>query len=521
MPKGLTNTATLDRLDSLEIGLEINSFAGGENTIGADHELKVNEARVIKNWEASSLGSMIRAKGFNNLGDGSVAGYTQDFDLLIQHFEGSSTEVYGVIEGDLVKYSGGALAQDDNAAFTSGTLCHAVSAGSALWITNATDNLKRKTIAGAVAAATDLPATAHSRIYEFKARLVAEGNSATVEGSRAGTGTWNGANAWDTSGDSWSITLPDLTQGAVMGWPSGSEITVFTKFNAFALSGFPNVVQRTIQNGHGCSAPLSIARGNEGVFFISEYPTKGVFLWDGVSFTNLTEYNNFIDNVNLSQRIFGIYRNRKYHLFYNESGSGVTYPNRWRIYDTRFGRWMERPVNTGLSDNFGYPALLTKSNNELYVGSSIADEMYELETSDNDDEGNDTQATYETKEFTSADFKSSGGGGLPDNMQMKIIKMFVEFKGTAGTLSFNWSMDRNRISGGKTVDLTSSGHRLNSEFTLNTSYLVSSDVIRTAFLSFPNSAIGYSFKLQILNNGQTGRPEVRKIKIYGKAIEEI
>jgi hypothetical protein len=82
--------------------------------------------------------------------------------------------------------------------------------------------------------------------------------------------------------------------------------------------------------------------GDEGVYFISRKPTLGVYLYDGSTFTELTQYNHpvFTDVIDFSKRVFGIYRNRKYYVIYNETGSGVTYPNRMRVYDARFSRCM-------------------------------------------------------------------------------------------------------------------------------------------------------------------------------------
>ena len=63
MPFKLTNRQALDRRNPIELVLELLSFAGGENTIGEDQELKSNEARIIRNWDAISLGGMERSKG--------------------------------------------------------------------------------------------------------------------------------------------------------------------------------------------------------------------------------------------------------------------------------------------------------------------------------------------------------------------------------------------------------------------------------------------------------------------------
>lgn len=97
---GLQNTQVLDRAEHLELSLEILSFAGGENTISEDQAMKTEEARQCDNWEAISLGGMERAKGFNEIADGS-SGYTDAPDLLIQHSDTGGSEIYTIIEGDL------------------------------------------------------------------------------------------------------------------------------------------------------------------------------------------------------------------------------------------------------------------------------------------------------------------------------------------------------------------------------------------------------------------------------------
>ena len=522
MVKGLINRKVLDRIKPLELTLELLSFSGGENTIGSDHELENNQARIIKNWEAESIGSMIRSKGFTKVGDGG-ASYSEDMDLVAHHFEGVTTATYGVIEGDLVILSGSDLNQEDAAAFTSGTLCHSVSAGDKLWITNATDNLHQKEIGVAIATPTDQPATASDRIYEHNFRLIAEGNTAdTVYGSVVGKGNWSGANGWTTSNNAWSMVMPSRTQGVVPGFPSGNDITVFTEFDTYVVYNQPNVARRRILNGIGSSAPYALARGNEGVFLFSTYPTKGVFLWNGVEFINLTEYHDFIDDVNLAQRIFGIYKDRNYYFIYNESGSGVTYPNRIRKYNTQFGRWMEREINSDLSDSLGYPSLQTKDNNELYLGSSTTDKLYELDDSSTSDGGQNTEATYKTKAFGSRDFNvSSGGSRLPiDGVKIKLLGADVFFDAQQGVITLQWEADRGAKSGSQTFDLTADGDIINDSFTVNTSKVVTTPPTRKVFKTFNNSAVGREFEFDILNSGTGNRPEIKKIKIYALALEE-
>jgi len=519
----ITNVRILDQIDPIEVVLELNSFSGGENTRGSDSELKNNEARIIQNWDAKSIGGMIRSKGFNEVADGGVT-YTGALDLLIQHAEGSSNEIYGIIEGDLVKKASAVIVQDDAAAFTTGVLSHGVSAGGKLFVTNETDNLQVKTIGVATAATTDQPSSARARIYEHKFRLVAEGGGVTVFGSRAGSGNFNVADTWSLANDAWNIDLPNDTQGCIPGFPSGNELLVFTKYGAFVIWNFPDVTYRPIEISHGCSAPYALAKGNEGVFLVSEYPKKGVFLWDRVNWIELTQFHTFHEEIDFSKRIFGIYRNREYHLFYNKTGSGVTYPNVWRIYSTEFGRWMERPINSLVSDTFGYPALLRFTTDEFYVGSSQKDLMYELQTTDNSDEGQETEANFKTKDFTSVDFTFANGGGQfsIDEARMKLIKVTASFFAISGTWTLQWTADRGAVSGSQTFTVDTSGAKLNDDFTVNTSKILSRSSIpdRTVTKTFNNSAIGTRFNFQIINRATGERLEIKKIKIHATILDE-
>lgn len=587
--------------------LEIPSFAGGENTVGQDQELKSNEARIIENWDSDSLGGMVRSKGFTQIATGlnyikavvftgaglndatsggtytgtvnatytviidssaaspdtfkwkknsgsfttgvsasagahtlsdgvtitfaaidghtlndqwviTAISYTAAPDGALHHFEGSSTRNYIVQEGDLAYVNGSSITKIDIGAFTSGTLTHGLSAGNFAFFTNATDNLKFTTIAGTTAAPTSTPPNARSRIYYHKSRLVAEGGGVTVYGSRAGSGFWTAtANTWSASGDAWSIDLPDLTQGCIPGFPSGGQITVFTKFGAYALTGFPNVAQNYILGSHGCSQPESIQLGAEGTYFFSLYPTLGIFLWDGASWVNLTVNETWINQVSLTNRCFGIYSENKYRFYYNDNTSGVSYINVCRIYDARWGRWMNRTINPSINDNFGIPFLLTKANNELYVTSSRADTVYQMEDTSNSDNTNATIANYKTKDFTSKDF------GLPrDEVRMKLLKVTATYYGTTGTFSIQWTSDRGKHSGSQNFNLQASGDLLNTTFIMNTSSIISSANLgdKTKTRSFNNSAVGSRFSFQILNQGTGDRVKIKKIKIIAICLEE-
>lgn len=609
-----TSRNLLDVAPPTELVLLIDSFAGGVNTIGEDQAVKANEARVIKNWDALSLGGMIRSKGINEIADGGVS-YSAAPDLLAYHKEGASDEVYGIIAGDLVKVNGASLSQEDASAFTTAVLSHAVSAGGKLWITNQTDGLKFKKIGQSIATPPGSPSQNYARIYHHKSRLIQEGgvtDKNRVAGSRAGQGNWvnasvgaavftggglndltsggtytgekkdvyeveidatgtpdtykwrkNGGaytsgvsitvspqtlsdgvtvtfgattghtlgnkwtititgNAWSASNDAFTIDFPNDTKGIATAFPSGDEDLVFTEFGCFSLFNFPNVAYRPIANGRGCSAPSSIAKGDEGVFFASKYPTLGIFLFDGVNFIELTQFNKdvLIEKVDFAKRCFGVYRDKKYYFIYNELGSGVSYPNKCWVYDTRFGRWHERELNEDLADSLGYPALLTELNNEIYVASSRKDKVYEIETGE-EDEGNATEATYRTKDFSSIDFLTAGGKQFPiDNARLKLKKVTVEYYGTTGTLGLGWAADSGRISGGKVFDLSAEGDLLNSTFIINTSKLVSLPPDKVVTQSFPNKAVGRKFYFEITNSGTSNRPKVKKIKIHAIVMEE-
>ena len=525
---GVNNKGVLDGYDGVELALEILSFSGGENTISEDQVMKANEAEQCENWDAISLGGMERAKGFAQRGTGG-ASYSAQSDLLAHHKDTGGTVLYGVIAGDLVKLVGSTITQDDAGAFTSGTLCHSVSTeNDGLWITNATDNLKKKAVGVAIATPASQPTTACARIYRHKNRLVAEGSGSVpkrIYGTRTGTVNWTAADAWSLSNDAWSIDLPNDTRGCVPNFPSGNEILAFTEDSAYALSNFPNTAYRPIGTpSRGCSAPYSIALGDEGVYFLSKKPTLGVFLFDGVNFVELTQFNRdvFVEDIDFSKRIFGVYRNRRYYIFYNELNSGVSYPNKCRMYDARFGRWMDRPINSSLSDNLGYPAvLLYSSSNELYCASSRSDLWYELESGDSD-AGQNTEATYKTKTFSSRDFSYASGGQFGiDDVKLKLTSMVVTYYGTTGSVPVLWNADRGLHTGTKTIDLTASGDLINSTFIVNSSSVTYSPQDRTRAYPFPNGAVGRRFDFTISNSGTSTRPRIKKIKINAIALDEL
>ena len=586
--------------------LDILSFAGGENTIGQDQELKSNEARTIENWDSDSLGGMIRTKGFTQIASGlnyikavvftgsglndatsggtytgtvnatytviidssaaspdtfkwkknsgsfttgvvmtgsaqtlsdgvtitfaatdghtlndqwviTAISYTGAPDGMLHHFEGTSTRNYVVIEGDLAYINGSSITKTDIAAFTSGVLTHGLSAGNRAWFTNSTDNLKYTTISGSIAAPTGTPASARERIYFHKSRLIAEGGGVTIYGSRVGSSNWHGsANTWTASGDAWSVDAPDLTQGLAPGFPNGSQITAFTKFGAFSIYNMPNVAITPILGSHGCSAPRSIAIGNEGLYLFSLHPTLGVFLWDGTNWINLTINESWVSEVSLTNRCFGVYSENKYRLFYNDNTSGVSYPNICRIYDARWGRWMKRTINSSVADTFGIPSLLTKANNELYVASSQVDKIYQLEDTSNSDNTYATQGNYKTKDFTSKDF-----GAERDEIRMKLLKVSVSYYGSTGSFSLQWTSDRGLHSGSVNFDISTSGALLNTTFTLNTSLLSTPPPDRTVTRSFNNSAVGSRFSFQIINNATGDRLKIKKIKVSAIALQEV
>lgn len=527
MGKAQTNTQALDKLDGIEVALELLSFAGGENTISEDQAVKINEARVVTNWEASSLGGMERETGFDNVAAKSPVG-TAALDFLAEHKDAGGTKQYCVIGGAIHYKNGAALTSDDAGAFTSGTLCHGFSdQNGKLWITNSTDNLKMKAVGVAVAVPASTPPTACDRVYMHKNRMTAEGSATypyRVYGSRTGKGNWTAADAWSLANDAWSIDLPDATRGVVPNFPSGNEQMVFTDRNAYALSNFPNTSYRPIGTpSRGCCAPLSIAVGDEGVYFLSRYPTLAVCLFDGVNFQEISEFNRdvFVNQIDITKRVYGIYRNRRYYIFYNEINSGVSYPNRLRIYNAKFGRWMKRDINSSLSDNFGYPALLKYSNNELYIGSSQKGNLYDYDNGYQSDDGNDTNATYTTKDFSSRDFNIASGGQFPiDDCKIKLTKITVTYYGTVGAIGVQWTADRGINSGSKTVSLTADGDVLNSTFVVNSSYVTTIPPDKTTSYTFPNNAVGRRHSFSFTNSGSSTLPKIKKIKIHGLIVDE-
>lgn len=522
MPLNKTSTQLLDRSEPLELVLMLDSFSGGENTIGEDQELAPNMARSIQNWDSISVGGMVRSNGFTKQVDATGSYTAKPLDMVGHHYEGTSVRNYGIINGDLGRVNGSSFTVTDSAAFTAGILSHSQTAGSAFWITNTSDNLKYTTIAGSITVPTSVPSVAHARIYYHKSRLIAEGGSAIVEGSRAGSGTatWAAAGGWSTSGDAWNITMPDLTQGCIPGFPSPDQVTVFTLGATFYLYNFPNIAYQPVNINRGCSAPYSIAYGKEGAFFVSQFPTLGVFLWDTINFTNLTLYEGFVNDINFSNRIFGTYRGNQYYLFYSSIANGNSYPDTLKVFDTRFSRWMSRTINAAVGDTFGYPKIFAKPTNDIWVGSSQKAVMYQLE-SGTSDATQTTNANYLTKDFTSDDFTIDGQAQFPlSEVRMKLLKVSVIYYGTTGNFTLQWTADRGIRSGAQVFDLTGVGDLINTTFIVNTSYIASLPLTKTVTRSFDNSAIGSRFNFQILQNGSGVIPEIKRIKIFALALQE-
>lgn len=516
-----TSLNLLDKKDNIELVLELPSFAGGENTIGADQELKANEARVITNWDSFSLGGMIRTPGFTQIVDQTATYASQGIDCLLHHYEGTTVRNYAIVNSNLTRLNGTALTTTDAAAFTAGKLTGGLTASNTAYFTNSTDNIKYTTIGGSIAVPTTTPPNARDRLYFHQSRLIAEGGGVTVYGSRAGgASTWNGAGGWTTSGDAWSIDMPDLTQGCVPGFPASTQVTCFTERSTYVLYNFPNIAYSPVNVNRGCSAPYSISYGKEGVFFLSKFPTLGVFLWDGTTFTDLTIYETWKTDINFSNRIFGVYRENKYRIMYSSTTNAKAYPDTCYEYDVRFGRWAQRAINTSVSDTFGYPAVIVKPSNLLYVGSPQKGKIYQLE-SGNADVTFDTQANYKTKDFSSKDFSVQGQGNLPiDEVRMKLIKMTVTYYGSIGLFTVQWNSDRGLHAGQQTFDLTAKGDLINTTFIVNQSYLSNLPPTRTMTRSFNNSAIGKRFSFQVLNNGTGDRAQILKIKIFAICLDE-
>lgn len=516
-----TSTNILNKPEPLELILEIVSFSGGEDTIEEDQGVKSNEGRIIQNWDSIYLGGMIRSPGFTSVANQTASYTNKPIDGMLHHYEGTSVRNYAIVNGDLTRINGTALTVTDSAAFTAGALTHTLTASSIAYFTNSTDNLKYTTIGGSITVPTTKPTTACSRIYFHKSRLIGEGNQVTVYGSRAGAGNWNGAGGWTTSGDAFSIDMPDITQGCVPGFPNPDYITVFTERSTFAIYNMPNIAYRPIEVNRGCSAPYSVVYGKEGVFFVSKFPTLGVFLWDGTTFTNITLYEDFPSDINFSNRVFGTYIGNKYILMYSSIVNAQSYPDTRYEYDTRFGRWAQRPVNTALGDNLGYPMQIVKPSNALYCGSSRKAIVYQLE-SGNADASQPTVANYKTKDFSSSDFTVQGQGNLPlDAVRMKLLKLTISYYGTVGTFSFQWNADRGINSGSRVIDLTAAGDMINTTFIVNTSLVLGAyPPTKDVTYSFGNNAIGRRFNFQLLNTGSADRPKIKKIKIFAIALEE-
>ena len=522
---GISNQSLLDTGEGNEIYLELLSFSGGENQISEDHVTQSNEARTSINFEPLSIGGMQRMSGINQIASGA-APVTEDKFSVLGHYHykdsASTGQPMGVIEGDLVVISGAAVltASGGSGLFTADKECTAVDGGNAMWITNSTDNLKRYAIESGAGAIADVPTKARDGIYKHKQRLFAEGGDTTVYSSRAGTGNWMEADAWSAANDASNIDLPDYTTGSVPNFPSGNEIAVFTKFGCYSVFNFPNVAYRAIPNSFGCSDRKSLSVGNGGVFGFGEFPTRAIWFWNGTTFTSLTEGVDWIDDIRTSIKMRSCFRENRYWIAYNDDAT-KSYTNKLKFFDVKFGGWFEREINSDVGDSIGELMVLTKNDNELYGWSSQTWNAWQLETG-TDDDGNDTQAQYKTKEFTSRDFSyASGGKAFPiDEISIKLTKIRMQFYGTAGSITLQWTGDSGVNSGSISYDLTAEGDLINSTFTLNSSKVITAPPDSNEIQSVSNNAVARRFSFQILHNGSSTKPKIKKIKIYGLALEE-
>jgi hypothetical protein len=524
----VTNEGLLDTGQGNEVYLEILSFAGGEDQVSEDHVTPTNKGRVMKNWEPLSIGGMQRVAGINEVGDipagGAVTADDPSLLGLFHYNESNKTSaVLGVVDGDLVILSGSDIlvASGGTSLFTADKECFGCDVGDKAWITNSTDNLKMFDTTNGAETPTDVPASPREGIYYHKSRLFAEGGGRTVYSSRAGAGNWpDEADAWSKSNDASNIDLPDYTKGSLPGLPSGDEIAVFTKAECYSVFGFPNVAYRKIVNSWGCANRKTLAEGNGGAFGVSQFPNKCVWYWDRTKFISLTEGVSWIDDVNFAQEMYGLFRENKYYFIYTSGASG-TYPNTVKIFDTRFACWYEREINPDVGDNLGAPVVLGKQNNEFYCWSSRIPNLYEIETG-TEDEGYNTECDYKTKNFTSRDFSLSGSGKpFPiDEVTIKLTKIRVQFYGQTDDFTILWSADDGVNQGSLSFGMTTSGAKLNVDFTINTSSLAAIPPDQNQSQSVSNNAVGKKFYFQILHNGKSTRPRVKKIKIYGLLLEE-
>lgn len=121
MPLYKTGLNILNTHKPIEVELELNSFAGGENTIGEDQSLKNNEARLIQNWDNISLGGMVRSKGCNL--SGKITYPYDSYDVLLIHFNGTDAATsYTAESGQTVTFAGTAQLDTDQKEFGASSL---------------------------------------------------------------------------------------------------------------------------------------------------------------------------------------------------------------------------------------------------------------------------------------------------------------------------------------------------------------------------------------------------------------
>ena len=347
-----------------------------------------------------------------------------------------------------------------------------------------------------------------SQIKQFRDRGIA-GCGNTDETARLWFTALENMSDWSSADNAGYHDVGGNKSGKLTGYePFGNAIIAFKERGAWRVWNFPDSQDEQLLGAPGCDAPDSIAQG-DGLLF--HHAQEGVYMFDGSKFDYISdEIRDVLSRIpqQYVSSIRGVYKDHAYWMFFNAYGSGVSYNLVCWRYDVVMAGWEEIPsryVNAvahwlGLGDE-----------GELYAGSSQADGVvWRLNySSDGSNDGSNIEARYKTK---------NEHCGLA-NVVKGFDRLFVEVMGTVGILSVYWEIDKGKKSGSFTINLATTGVKLD-EFVLGTDALLLEPPFAIYECIFPLDAVGKLINLEVYHSNIGESPIVNSLEIEGRGIHK-
>lgn len=207
--------------------------------------------------------------------------------------------------------------------FSSGVRMSGAVMDDAFYFSNATDGMKKTTGPGTVTAVSGAPAAVDVVAHATSSRLFAHTGQKRINYTGIGN-----ADNWTTAGDAGFFDVP-FTEGenikVIFSIPEG-VLAIFSNssFHTLTGTGPADFFRREIDPSIGCKAPLSIAAGRGGIYFLANnnkvYWTKGgAPLPVSRNIDDLLEEGVTADYVNARAWVEGT----RYHLWVPYSGGNI------------------------------------------------------------------------------------------------------------------------------------------------------------------------------------------------------